>query len=96
MTTFITGGAGFIGSNFAHYVSDIWKDVVILDKLTYAGDMDNLYPLKYPVKGVDLAYESRLEELFKQYKPKQYSTLQQRHTLIIRLIMLHHLLILIL
>ena len=70
MTTFITGGAGFIGSNFAHYVSDIWKDVVILDKLTYAGDMDNLYPLKYPVKGVDLAYESRLEELFKQYKPK--------------------------
>ena len=70
MTTFITGGAGFIGSNFAHYVSDIWNDVVILDKLTYAGDMDNLYPLNYPVKGVDLAYESRLEELFKQYKPK--------------------------
>ena len=70
MTTFITGGAGFIGSNFAHYVSDIWKDVVILDKLTYAGDMDNLYPLTYPVKGVDLAYESRLEELFTQYKPK--------------------------
>ena len=70
MTTFITGGAGFIGSNFAHYVSDIWNDVIILDKLTYAGDMDNLHPLKYPVKGVDLAYESRLEELFKQYKPK--------------------------
>ena len=70
MTTFITGGAGFIGSNFAHYVSDIWDDVIILDKLTYAGDMDNLYPLKYPVKGVDLAYENRLEELFKQYKPK--------------------------
>ena len=70
MTTFITGGAGFIGSNFAHYVSDIWNDVIILDKLTYAGDMDNLHPLTYPVKGVDLAYESRLEELFKQYKPK--------------------------
>ena len=70
MTTFITGGAGFIGSNFAHYISDLWNDVVILDKLTYAGDMDNLYPLKYPVKGVDLAYENRLEELFKQYKPK--------------------------
>ena len=70
MTTFITGGAGFIGSNFAHYVSDLWNDVIILDKLTYAGDMDNLYPLNYPVKGVDLAYESRLEELFKQYKPK--------------------------
>ena len=70
MTTFITGGAGFIGSNFAHYVSDIWNDLIILDKLTYAGDIDNLYPLDYPVKGVDIAYESRLEELFKQYKPK--------------------------
>ena len=71
MTIFVTGGAGFIGSNFAHYISDIWNDVVILDKLTYAGDMNNLSPLKYPVKGVDLAYESRLEELFKQYKPKK-------------------------
>ena len=70
MTTFITGGAGFIGSNFAHYVSDIWDDVIILDKLTYAGDMNNLYPLTYPVKGVDIAYESRLEELFMQYKPE--------------------------
>ena len=50
MTTFITGGAGFIGSNFAHYISDIWNDIVILDKLTYAGDMDNLHPLTFPVK----------------------------------------------
>ncbi len=71
MTIFVTGGAGFIGSNFAHYISDIWNDVVILDKLTYAGDMNNLSPLKYPVKGVDLVYENRLEELFKQYKPKK-------------------------
>ena len=55
--------------------------------------MDNLYPLKYPVKGVDLAYENRLEELFKQYKPKKYLILQQKPTLIIQLIMLLHLLI---
>ena len=68
MTVFITGGAGFIGSNFAHYMSPY--DVVILDKLTYAGDVDNLYPLDFPVKGVDLAYKNRLEELFNQYKPK--------------------------
>ena len=68
MTVFITGGAGFIGSNFAHHMSPY--DVVILDKLTYAGDVDNLYPLDYPVKGVDLAYKNRLEELFNQYKPK--------------------------
>ena len=68
MTVFITGGAGFIGSNFAHLMSPY--DVVILDKLTYAGDVDNLYPLNFPVKGVDLAYKNRLEELFNQYKPK--------------------------
>jgi len=68
MTVFITGGAGFIGSNFAHCMQPY--DVVILDKLTYAGDVGNLYPLDYPVKGVDLAYKNRLEELFNQYKPK--------------------------
>ena len=68
MTVFITGGAGFIGSNFAHHMKPY--DVVILDKLTYAGDVDNLYPLNFPVKGVDLAYKNRLEELFNQYKPK--------------------------
>ena len=68
MTVFITGGAGFIGSNFAHYMSQY--DVVILDKLTYAANMDNLHPLDFPVKGVDLAYKKGLEELFNQYKPK--------------------------
>ena len=68
MTVFITGGAGFIGSNFEHCMQPY--DVVILDKLTYAGDVDNLYPLDFPVKGVDLAYKSRLEELFNQYRPK--------------------------
>ena len=47
MTVFITGGAGFIGSNLTHHMSPY--DVVILDKLTYAGDVNNLYPLDYPV-----------------------------------------------
>jgi len=62
MTTFITGGAGFIGSNFAHYVSDLWDDVIILDKLTYAGDMDNLYPLKYYIFFF-LLYKSLFEKI---------------------------------
>ena len=45
---FITGAAGFIGSNFAHYLySKGFDDIVILDKLTYAGNMDNLYDLRY-------------------------------------------------
>ena len=68
---FVTGGAGFIGSNFVHYLSKKgFKDIVILDKLTYAGDMDNLYPLKFPVKGVDIADHYRLNELFSQYRPR--------------------------
>tara|TARA_B100000963_G_scaffold214477_2_gene187093 strand:- start:8738 stop:9676 length:939 start_codon:yes stop_codon:yes gene_type:complete len=70
MITFITGGAGFIGSNFTHYLSQRWDDIIVLDKLTYAGNADNLYPLNIPIKGVDISYENRLEELFKQYKPK--------------------------
>ena len=68
---FITGAAGFIGSNFAHYLSSKgFDEIVILDKLTYAGSMDNLYDLKFPVKGVDIAYGNHLEELFKKYKPR--------------------------
>ncbi|WP_413318791.1 dTDP-glucose 4,6-dehydratase [Agrococcus sp. 1P02AA] len=35
----VTGGAGFIGSNFVHYaIANTEHDVVVLDKLTYAGD----------------------------------------------------------
>lgn len=35
----VTGGAGFIGSNFVHHVLDHTDhEVVVLDKLTYAGD----------------------------------------------------------
>ncbi|WP_405217613.1 dTDP-glucose 4,6-dehydratase [Agrococcus sp. Ld7] len=39
----VTGGAGFIGSNFVHYVvANTAHDVVVLDKLTYAGDRATL------------------------------------------------------
>jgi dTDP-glucose 4,6-dehydratase len=40
----ITGGAGFIGSNFIHYILEKYPDyeVVNLDKLTYAGNLENL------------------------------------------------------
>lgn len=40
----VTGGAGFIGSNFVHYVVNNHPDihVTVLDKLTYAGNRENL------------------------------------------------------
>ncbi|MDP2929478.1 MAG: dTDP-glucose 4,6-dehydratase [Candidatus Omnitrophota bacterium] len=43
-TVFVTGGAGFIGSNFIRHILNKYDDyrVVNLDKLTYAGNLDNL------------------------------------------------------
>lgn len=40
----ITGGAGFIGSNFIHYMLNKYKDykIINLDKLTYAANLNNL------------------------------------------------------
>jgi len=40
----VTGGAGFIGSNFIHYLFEKYSDVEVvnLDKLTYAGNLENL------------------------------------------------------
>lgn len=44
MKIFITGGAGFIGSNFIHYMLKTYPnyEIVNFDKLTYAGNLDNL------------------------------------------------------
>lgn len=44
----VTGGAGFIGSNFAHHVLRALPTahVVVYDKLTYAGNLENLDPIR--------------------------------------------------
>ena len=44
MTIFVTGGAGFIGSNFIFHMLDTYPDyrIVCLDKLTYAGNLSTL------------------------------------------------------
>ncbi len=46
----VTGGAGFIGSNFVHYLQHAYSNckIVNLDKLTYAGSMNNLTNLPAP------------------------------------------------
>ena len=65
----VTGGAGFIGSNFVHWVVDNQPDVhvTVLDKLTYAGKLENLDGIPADrmdfVKG-DICDASLLEELF--------------------------------
>lgn len=48
MKILVTGGAGFIGSNFLHYMVNKYPnyDFVCLDALTYAGNYNNLLPIK--------------------------------------------------
>lgn len=41
----VTGGAGFIGTNFVYHVANKGYGITVLDKLTYAGGKDNLEPL---------------------------------------------------
>lgn len=71
-TILITGGAGFIGSNFVHYMIT-HRDVRIvnLDALTYAGNLDNVSDIEdseryHFVKG-DIGDRTLVEQLFKQY-----------------------------
>ena len=48
MKLLVTGGAGFIGSNFIHYMFDKYPDYHIInyDKLTYAGNLENLVSIQ--------------------------------------------------
>ena len=70
MKLLITGGAGFIGSNFIHYWIEKYPtdSIVNLDALTYAGNLDNLravenLPNYNFIKG-DIADEKLVEKLF--------------------------------
>lgn len=70
----ITGGAGFIGSNFTHYVVKLgtYDEICVLDNLTYAGNLENITGLidskriKF-VKG-DIANKKFVFDLFKEEK----------------------------
>lgn len=74
-TIIVTGGAGFIGSNFVHSVLEAQRDVhlINLDKLTYAGNLDSLKDVEEDsrytfVKG-DICDSSLVEDLFGKYEP---------------------------
>lgn len=47
MTIIVTGGAGFIGSNFIFYMLRKYPEyrIICLDKLTYAGNLSTLVPV---------------------------------------------------
>ena len=48
MKILVTGGAGFIGGNFVHYmVNNYPEDMIVnLDKLTYAGNLETCKPVE--------------------------------------------------
>lgn len=73
----ITGGCGFIGSNFIRYLlkeSDYSKRVINIDNLTYAGNPENLadiekeYPERYIFIRADICDGTRVSEIFDEYQ----------------------------
>lgn len=69
----ITGAAGFIGSNYVSYLMDHFDDeVVVLDKLTYAGDLRNLVMVsdnpKFQFVQGDICDAKLLEQLFAEHQ----------------------------
>ncbi len=72
----VTGGCGFIGSNFIRFLldrEDFTGRIVNVDKLTYAGNPENLtgvaerYPGRYVFEHGDVCDAGRLEDLFGRY-----------------------------
>lgn len=72
---FVTGGAGFIGSNFIiDWLASTDEPVVNLDKLTYAGNLANLHPLeadpRYHFVQGDICDRDLVSALLTQYQPR--------------------------
>ena len=73
MKLLVCGGAGFIGSNFIHYMLELYSDLTLVnyDKLTYAGNLDNLkyieYNKKYIFEKGDITDLERLNEVIKKH-----------------------------
>ena len=73
-TYLVTGGAGFIGSNFILYMLGKYDDIKIInvDKLTYAGNLENLKHIendeRYIFVQADICEKETMQELFNQYE----------------------------
>lgn len=66
----LTGGAGFIGSEFVRQYASAYK-IVVVDKLTYAGDVKRLEEVKKKIifYKADIAHFQSLKNIFKKERP---------------------------
>lgn len=75
MKIIVTGGAGFIGGNFVHYMLKEHPEyqIICLDKLTYAGNMETLEPVmdnpNFTFVKADIADRDAVYALFEKEKP---------------------------
>jgi dTDP-glucose 4,6-dehydratase len=72
-TYLVTGGAGFIGSNFIHYMFNKYNDdikIINVDKLTYAGNLENLRDVEnrpnYTFVKADICDSEAIEKVFNE------------------------------
>lgn len=70
----VTGGAGFIGSALVRYlVTETQDSVVVVDKLTYAGNLASLAPVagsdRFAFEQVDICDRPALDKVFATYQP---------------------------
>ena len=68
----VTGGSGFIGSEFVRQLVGKGFEPIVVDKLTYAGDLKRLQEVKgkYKFYKADICKVAKLESIFKKEKPK--------------------------
>ena len=75
MRVLVTGGAGFIGSAVCrHFIRDLGHEVVVVDKLTYAGNLASLAPVssdpRYFFEKLDICNADGIGAVFSKYRPQ--------------------------